>query len=211
MNDTAEFEPKSATDATEKTRSEAMPGLPDASVYPFSPVGTKPALGVAPPYEPKGDAKPSDHGGMFETLVSSDTDLVGMVAYGIYKHNKRDFFAAFERACGRMPDAAEIRAYMMGEATSRRAATYRHLAENFVAAQEKGGYARATASDAAVSSPAASPATPRPQSLVDLLRHRTTKGRRSGPSWLMAAYIAFLILLLVGIGIFIRTGFASGH
>ncbi|MDB5596625.1 MAG: uncharacterized protein JWM36_3586 [Hyphomicrobiales bacterium] len=66
---------------------------------------------------------------VFSSLVTADTDVVGLVAYSIYKQNKHDWLAAFRRQRGREPDANEHAAYILGEGTARRLATYRHLAE----------------------------------------------------------------------------------
>lgn len=70
---------------------------------------------------------------VFTSLVTGDTDVIGLVAYSIYKQNKHDFLVAFTRRCGRQPDDAELFAYKMGEATPRRLAIYRHLAESTLA------------------------------------------------------------------------------
>jgi hypothetical protein len=72
---------------------------------------------------------------VFKKLVTADDDLVGLVAYGLYKQNKYDWLAAFEKSCGRRPTAEESRAYVVGEGTSRRVATYRQLAESALAAR----------------------------------------------------------------------------
>lgn len=66
---------------------------------------------------------------VFASLVTADTDVVGLVAYSIYKQNKHDWLAAFRRQRGREPDVNEHAAYILGEGTARRLATYRHLAE----------------------------------------------------------------------------------
>ena len=72
---------------------------------------------------------PSEHNIVFTSLVTSDKDIVGLVAYSIYKQNKYDWLMAFSRMQGRMPNEAEAQSYLMGESTARRLATYRHLAE----------------------------------------------------------------------------------
>ncbi|HEX4764845.1 MAG TPA: hypothetical protein VH414_01060 [Lichenihabitans sp.] len=72
---------------------------------------------------------PAEHTIVFTNLVTSDKDIVGLVAYSIYKQNKYDWLSAFGRQTGRMPDEAEAQAYLLGESTPRRLATYRHLAE----------------------------------------------------------------------------------
>ena len=80
---------------------------------------------VAALAEPDNDRNP-----VFEQLVSGDSDIVGLVAYSIYKQNKHDFLVAFSKTKGREPNEAELGAYTMGESTPRRLAIYRHLAQS---------------------------------------------------------------------------------
>ena len=72
---------------------------------------------------------PAEHNIVFTSLVTGDKDIVGLVAYSIYKQNKYDWLQAYGRLQGRMPDAVEAQSYLLGESTPRRLATYRHLAE----------------------------------------------------------------------------------
>ena len=72
---------------------------------------------------------PAEHNIVFTSLVTGDQDVVGLVAYSIYKQNKYDWLMAFSRTKGRMPDESEAQSYLLGESTTRRLATYRHLAE----------------------------------------------------------------------------------
>jgi hypothetical protein len=65
---------------------------------------------------------------VFESLVKGDGDIIGLVAYSIYKQNKHDWLVAFGKAKGREPQEAELSAYILGESTPRRLAIYRHLA-----------------------------------------------------------------------------------
>jgi len=67
--------------------------------------------------------------GIFGALVSGDHDIVGLVAYALYKQSKLDWMGAFEKGHGRAPNEVELNSYIVGEGTSRRLATYRHLAE----------------------------------------------------------------------------------
>ncbi len=71
----------------------------------------------------------SEHNVVFTSLVTGDKDIVGLVAYSIYKQNKYDWLMAFSRHRGRMPNPEEAHSYLYGESTPRRLATYRHLAE----------------------------------------------------------------------------------
>lgn len=75
--------------------------------------------------DPFGDRNP-----VFQQLVTADEDIVGLVAYSIYKQNKLDWLLAFEKLHGRPPGDPELSAYILGESTARRLATYRYLAES---------------------------------------------------------------------------------
>lgn len=104
-----------------------------------------PTMPRSAPFEPSRDARDvvvapaastgptpgerADRNGVFGHLVQEDGDIAGLVAYSIYKQNKLDWLRAFETAKGRAPDEAELSAYIIGEGTPRRLATYRHLAE----------------------------------------------------------------------------------
>jgi hypothetical protein len=76
-----------------------------------------------------GREAPGDRNTVFGSLVTEDSDVVGLVAYSIYKQNKHDFLVAFSKAKGREPNETEMGAYTMGESTPRRLAIYRHLAQ----------------------------------------------------------------------------------
>ena len=71
----------------------------------------------------------SDRNPVFEQLVAGDADIVGLVAYSIYKQHKRDWLIAFKQTKSRMPSEDETFAYIIGESTPRRLATFRHLAQ----------------------------------------------------------------------------------
>ena len=70
-----------------------------------------------------------DRNPVFEMLVSGDKDIIGLVAYSIYKQNKREWLMAFHKARGRDPNENEMAAYIIGDSTPRRLATFRHLAQ----------------------------------------------------------------------------------
>lgn len=72
----------------------------------------------------------ADHNPIFEALVSSDGEISGLVAYSLYKQNKRDWLQEFRKQVGRLPNEAETRSYIIGESTARRLATYRQLAQS---------------------------------------------------------------------------------
>lgn len=70
-----------------------------------------------------------DRNPVFEMLVSGDNDIIGLVAYSIYKQNKREWLMAFNKARGREPNENEMASYIIGDSTPRRLATFRHLAQ----------------------------------------------------------------------------------
>ena len=80
-----------------------------------------------------GDATAShadvERNAVFAALVSGDNDIVGLIAYSIYKQNKLDWLVAFNKQKARDPNEAEIGSYIVGESTPRRLAIYRHLAQ----------------------------------------------------------------------------------
>jgi hypothetical protein len=89
-------------------------------------------LPVAQPFNPGLVARDNDpdRNIVFGSLVTGDSDIVGLVAYSIYKQNKHDWLVAFEKARGREPKDDELQSYIIGESTARRLATYRHLAQS---------------------------------------------------------------------------------
>jgi hypothetical protein len=74
------------------------------------------------------DGAEAERNPIFDALVTPDDDVVGLVAYSLYKQNKRAWLDDFIKATGRAPSEAETRAYIIGESTERRLSTYRHLA-----------------------------------------------------------------------------------
>jgi hypothetical protein len=69
---------------------------------------------------------------IFELLVQGESDVAGLLAYGLYKQNKRDWLIAFQASNSRAPDAAELAAFILAERIPRRVATYRRLAEDML-------------------------------------------------------------------------------
>lgn len=108
---------------------------------------------------------PSEHNIVFTSLVTSDKDIVGLVAYSIYKQNKYDWLMAFSRMQGRMPNEAEAQSYLLGESTGRRLATYRHLAE---ATLDGRGLEVPGASPGPAATPRSLPIAPRPETAEGL-------------------------------------------
>lgn len=70
---------------------------------------------------------------MFGLLVKDDSDLAGLLAYSLYKLSKREWLNAFTAAHEREPNGDEMRAFILGEQTARRIASYRRQAEDALA------------------------------------------------------------------------------
>ena len=88
------------------------------------------------------DARPVPSGGVgptiFAGLVQAEDDTVGLLAYALYKQNKRDWLTSFIDDQGRDVAPGELLAYHLGERTPRRLLTYRRLAVD-VLAKDPGG------------------------------------------------------------------------
>jgi hypothetical protein len=143
--------------------------------------------------------EPADerHNPMFELLVQGESDVTGLLAYSLYKQNKRDWLIAFQATDGRDPDGAETAAFILAERLPRRVATYRRLAEDMLTQQRDdtrssraNGLMQAPANDAAFSG-AIAPGTP----------PTLQQAARSPVTW---RYIAVMLLLLVAMAILFR-------
>ena len=77
----------------------------------------------------------ADRNPIFDALVTGEGEVSGLVAYSIYKQNKRAWLDDFIKLTGRTPTEAETRAYIIGESTERRLAIYRQLAAATLANQ----------------------------------------------------------------------------
>jgi hypothetical protein len=53
----------------------------------------------------------TEHSTIFQRLVKDDGDLVGLAAYGLYKHDKREWLARFVERHGRRPDRRDLDDY----------------------------------------------------------------------------------------------------
>lgn len=118
-------------DATiEKDEIDVATVAPSANVKPTEPIanGNGAQGGVSDALEPERNT-------IFDRLVKVEGEVSGLVAYSIYKQNKRAWLNDFQKAVGRPPTEAETRAYIIGESTDRRLATYRHLAQATLAGQ----------------------------------------------------------------------------
>ena len=103
-----------------ETIASSAPAQPPADIHPQT---------HAAPASSRVSDTGEDRNPVFEMLVSADSDIVGLVAYSIYKQNKRDWLIAFSHVKGREPTEDERSSFIIGESTPRRLATFRHLAE----------------------------------------------------------------------------------
>jgi hypothetical protein len=100
-----------------------VPVPPDSSFHSHTP----------DPQVPQSIAAPPEHNPLFGLLVESEADVTGLLAYGLYKQNKRDWLIAFQTREGRMPTSSEREAFALGERLPRRLNTYRRLAADMLA------------------------------------------------------------------------------
>ena len=64
------------------------------------------------------DGTEAERNTIFDSLVNVEGEVAGLVAYSIYKQNKRAWLHDFIKASGRPPNEAESRAYIIGEIRS---------------------------------------------------------------------------------------------
>ncbi|MGL5115686.1 MAG: hypothetical protein ACRC7G_17685 [Beijerinckiaceae bacterium] len=83
----------------------------------------------------------ADPNPLFGLLVQGERDVPGLLAYSLYKQNKRDWLIAFEAKQDRAPTDAEIDAFILGERIPRRLQTYRRLAEDMLGVRQPSGAA----------------------------------------------------------------------
>ena len=115
-------------------RSELHSSAPDLRVSSLLPELPS-AANVGMP-EPIARAAEEGHNPIFDALVTREGEIAGLVAYSIYKQNKRAWLDDFAKATSRPPTEDESRAYLIGESTQRRLATYRHLAAATLAGED---------------------------------------------------------------------------
>jgi len=102
---------------------------------PWNATGSPRAGELAAQAEVASEPADGERNTIFDNLVRVEGEVAGLVAYSIYKQNKRAWLQDFIKATGRPPNEAESRAYIIGESTERRLATYRHLAAATLAGQ----------------------------------------------------------------------------
>lgn len=69
---------------------------------------------------------------IYEKLVVSEDDLVGLIAYGIYKKHKIEFITRIKEEQKREPTDEECRSFFIASTTSSQLEKYRSQAENML-------------------------------------------------------------------------------
>jgi hypothetical protein len=129
------------------------------------------------------------HNPMFELLVQGESDVTGLLAYALYKQNKRDWLIAFQATHGRDPDDVETEAFILGERQPRRTATYRRLAEDML---RRGDSTSSSLLKGLMQTPANDTASPGPG---------LQQAAKSPVTW---RYIAIMLMMLVAMAVVFR-------
>jgi hypothetical protein len=94
--------------------------------------GLKKGISMAVHKKDEQNHDPEPLGSAFDALVLEDNDSVGLLAYGLYTQNGRDWIKAFLAKNGRSPNADEQAAFSLAEQMPNRLASYRLMAENLL-------------------------------------------------------------------------------
>ncbi len=171
----------------------------DEKITTAEPVTTEKSAGQAVMIAPVADSerpdKSDERNAVFVNLVREDGDIIGLVAYSIYKQNKVDWLHAFQKSLGREPTDAELNAYIIGESTPRRLGIYRHLA----GATLSGNGPDAVSETAWLSNSIGS---------------RPADQRQRGWGWIVSSVLSYAILaaaILVGVWLVARYGLPAAH
>lgn len=79
----------------------------------------------------------SEHNRAYEQLVSGDDDLIGLIAYSLYKKDKRDFYISWTEQHGSAPQADHVRAFSSTVLTLGQQLRYRTAARDMIDAYAK--------------------------------------------------------------------------
>ena len=143
--------------------------------------------------------------------MSGDEDVPGLIAYSIYKQNKRDWLKAFETARSRAPTLDEEISYTLGESTPRRLAMYRQMAEATFIAQGASRRLTDQGEGGDLRLPPPPENQPMPQGLQRALQENAPARRETNKSLVaMALYAAVLLFAGLGLWASLRFLFPSG-
>jgi hypothetical protein len=73
----------------------------------------------------------------YEQLVSGDDDLIGLIAYALYKKDKRDFYIGWQEQHGSPPQADHVKAFTASVLTLGQQLRYRTAARDMIDAYAK--------------------------------------------------------------------------
>ena len=79
----------------------------------------------------------NEHNRAYEQLVSGDDDLIGLIAYSLYKKDKRDFYIGWTEQHGGPPQADHVRAFTATVLTLGQQLRYRTAARDMIDAYAK--------------------------------------------------------------------------
>jgi hypothetical protein len=79
----------------------------------------------------------TEHNRAYEQLVSGDDDLIGLIAYSLYKKDKRDFYIGWQEQHGSPPQSDHIRAFSATVLTLGQQLRYRTAARDMIDAYAK--------------------------------------------------------------------------
>jgi hypothetical protein len=79
----------------------------------------------------------TEHNRAYEQLVSGDDDLIGLIAYALYKKDKRDFYLGWQEQHGGPPQADHVRAFTATVLTLGQQLRYRTAARDMIDAYAK--------------------------------------------------------------------------
>jgi hypothetical protein len=70
----------------------------------------------------------ADYSKVYEHLVESDVDVIGLAAYALYKQDKRDWLVHWRQAQGTAPNPEHVRVFVSGSLTKGARERYREAA-----------------------------------------------------------------------------------
>ncbi|MCC6982471.1 MAG: hypothetical protein IT535_04305 [Bauldia sp.] len=140
---------------------------------------------------------------VFSHLIEGENDLIGIVAYSIYKQEKRDWLMRWEASHGEPPSVSEVEAFVLANLTEGQKERYRIAAQSVLDGYE--GQFSARPVDEPMVKPPASPIEAglarRIETAADRVEHAAVKVRRAG--WFGAQVVAgaigaIAVALIVG-------------
>jgi len=107
------------TDSVEAALSRALEPQFDR---PPSPPPAAPVIAAPPPVRPSG---PRPYSRVYDHLVEGEDDVIGLIAYALYKQDKRDWFISWKRSHDAEPTPDHVEAFVNGQMTTAQRERYR--------------------------------------------------------------------------------------